>query len=153
MFDLFKKKKYKNINEYPDTWSVIRSEHEGHFISIRFRDGLKEAVGHSDYPYMLAVMVAIKNPDKNGQPSAEEDKKLASIEEYLIKLLTEKDEAVFAFTTTVVGQRQYFFYTKNGEVEYMKDKGSSIEKAFTEYEFEFQNGKDPKWINLKTFFK
>ena len=153
MFNLFKNK-YKNINEYPETWGVIRNEYEGSLISIRLRIGLKEAIGHPDYPYLFSTVAIIKNPNENGQPStSEEEDRLFDIEEYLIKILTEKDEAVFAFITTVKGQRQYCFYTKNGTVEYMKEKASLIEKEFSDYEFQFENGKDPDWVNLKVFLQ
>lgn len=156
MFNLFKKE-FKTINEYPDTWTVIKSTYNDEPIFIRFRDGLKDAIGHTDYPHLLSVMVTIKNPDESGMPSEEEGKPnsdLWQIEEDLYKTLTENNEAVFAFVTTVNGQRQFAYYTKEWKPEYFHNKVNKVKGSFEEYEdFEVQMGQDPKWINLKTFFK
>lgn len=156
MFD-FLKKKFKEIKEYPETWAVIKSVYNDKPIFIRYRDGLKEALGHSEYPHLMSVMVLIKSADENGIPSEEESKpegKLWQIEESLKSSLTENDESVFAFVTTVNGQRQFVYYAKECKPEYFQNKVNKVKESFPEYEdFEFQMGKDPKWVNMQKFFE
>lgn len=157
MFNLFKKEtKYKPITEYPEDWAVIKSEYNGHQIFIRLRSGLKDAIGHSDFPYLFAVLVQINQPNENGMPSEEEGKnggKLFQIEEALIKHITENNEGVFAFVTTLNGERQFHFYVKKWEPEYYHEKVRKVQENFKDYkDFETQMGKDPEWFNFKKLF-
>ncbi len=155
MFNLFKKK-FKDIKEYPETWAVTKSVYNDMPIFIRVRDGLKEAIGHPDYPYIASVMVLLKTADENGLPSNEEGKpegKLWQIEEGLKDAFTSNDESVFAFVTTVNSQRQFHYYVKEWKPEYFHAKVNKVKESFPEYDdFEFQMGKDPKWVNMKPFF-
>ncbi len=147
MFNLFKKN-FKDIGEYPDTWSVAQGIMEDKPIFVRFRNGLKEAVGHSGYPFQIGVAVPLLHPIK-GLPDGTESDELAKIEDVLVKKLTENNQAVFAMVITINGMREFVFYASEWKPEIYEQKVKSIDSG--KHELQFMMKQDPKWNTFKQF--
>lgn len=150
MLNLFKKK-YKDINTYPDTWNVSRGEYDGKIISVRFRD-LKDAIGHTQYPYQIGVAVGFQVETENGLPEQKDSEELLKVEDILVELL-EKNQCVFALSLTTNNMREFVFYTGEWKPEFFDKEISSLQEKLSPYKLNFMMQEDREWNTFKTFYK
>lgn len=109
MFNLFKKK-YKPLNEYPESWSILEEKSKG--LIMRVNVGYRKAIGHPDYPVKMGITIPIMTEDNN---------KLAmiknSIEDVIIESL--KKDSSGALVAVITGMSEgkfieFLSYTKKG---------------------------------------
>ena len=151
MFNLFKKK-YKDISDYPETWSVSKGEYDGDIVSIRFRS-LEEAAGHPDYPYQIGVAVGFQKETENGLPGKDDSDELWNIEEGIIKLLETKHKCIFALVLTTDNMREFVFYSPEWNPEKLDLEVTNLDKKFPPYKFNFMMQEDKNWSTFKKFTK
>jgi hypothetical protein len=77
------KNNFKDITEYSDTWNVSEGTRDGKPIFVRLREGLKEAQGHTDFPFQIGVAVPLVEPTSDGLTTEPESKSLEIIEDQL----------------------------------------------------------------------
>ena len=147
MFNLFKKK-FQDIFEYSDKWSVAQGVYEGKPMILRFRD-IKDAIGHPDYPFQIGVVFPLKNPTPDGFPNQSESEILFSIETKFPDSLEKNKEAIFVMVITTKGMREFVFYAKEWKPEYFENKVKEINKSFPTHELQFMMKKDPAWDTFK----
>ncbi|MDO8482328.1 MAG: DUF695 domain-containing protein [bacterium] len=143
MFNLFKSK-YKKLSEYPnDKWSVLTEKEEG--LIIRMNDGLREAVGHPDYPVKMGVAVPL---DKE---RGEDILKLKDgIEEKINKFL--ESNGVIVSVINKMKEPKFFeflSYTNNGLN--FNSLGESLKNGFPGVDIQMYAKLDPKWETYKSF--
>lgn len=146
MFTLFNKK-FKDINDYPDTWSIAQGTRENKPMFVRFRDGLKDATGHPAYPFQIGIAIPLLNPTEDGLTNNAEADELGKIEDVLVEKLTEKNRSVFAMIITFNGMREFVFYASKWEPEIFERDVKSINSG--NYELQFMMKQDPKWDTFK----
>ncbi len=149
MFGFFKKKEFKDISQYPDTWTIGQAVREGKPIFIRTRSGLNDAVGHPNYPFQIGVAVPLLTPTKDGLTTNEEAEVLGKIEDNLNQTLSQKSEAVEAMVITTNGMREFMFYASEWKPEYFEKEVKSVEPMGHELQFMMQH--DPKWKTFQQF--
>ncbi len=62
MFNLFKKKKYLPIYDYPESWSIITEKPNPTVIRVNM--GYKDAIGHPDYPIKMGIAIPVEVHDE-----------------------------------------------------------------------------------------
>lgn len=152
MFNPFKKS-LKPISEYADTWSLVQSSEQGKPMFIRYRDGLKDAVGHSSYEFQIGVATPLLDPTSEGLTTDTEAEELWKIEEALDDALSTNDEAVFAISITTGGMREFVFYASEWNPEYYENKVKEINKKFPNRGLQFMMQHDKNWDTFRTFTK
>lgn len=145
------KKTFKNILEYPDTWSVLTGENEGNPLTIRFRAGAKEAVGHPEYPFQIGVAVPLLRPNEQKLPEFDESVQLDLIEGRLVSSLLEGNETFFVMVVTTTSMREFVFYAKEWKPEYFENKVREVEKSTATHQLQFMMKPDENWETFKFF--
>lgn len=142
-------KKFLAISEYPDVWGLAQAEREGKPLFLRYRKGLEDAVGHSDYPFQIGVAVPLLDPTEDGLTKDVEAKELQKFEEKLDDVLSENSEGVEALIITYNGMREFVFYVKERKPEYYQQKVESIDAGNHKPQFMIQP--DQKWETFQQF--
>lgn len=142
MFNFFKKS-FKPLSEYPkDNWSILEEKDAG--LIIRINDGLKDAIGHPDYPIKMGVAVPVKN--NFGQIFSEKDQLEEKIGEAL------GSNGIVACAINGMKEPQFFeflVYTKNGlNFDLI---GKSLENKFPDLGIQMYAKPDPEWEAYKSF--
>ena len=144
MFNFFKKK-FKPLSEYPkDSWSILEQKDAG--LIIRINDGLKEAIGHPDYPVKMGVAVPVKNDPK--KTFSQKDQ----LEEMIGEILGH--DGIVTCVINGMKEPQFFeflVYIKNGLN--LDSIGKSLEEKFPDLSIQMYAKLDPKWEAYKSFFK
>ena len=136
------------IEEYPDTWGVGRGVRAGKPVFVRYRSGLKEAAGHTGYPFQIGVAVPLADPTREGLSNNEEAERLARLEDALDDAL--KQEAVFAMAITTAGIREFVFYAKEWKPDYFAEKVSKTGST-AGYKPQFMMRADREWEAYRAF--
>jgi hypothetical protein len=145
----FFKKKYRLIKDYPDIWLVTQATREERPIFLRYRDGLKEAIGHPEYPFQIGIAIPLLSPTEHGLTSHSEGELLSKIEDELDKQLCENNNAVEALVITHAGMREFVYYASKWEPEELEKQAKSVESFGHEIQFMMQH--DPKWETYTRF--
>jgi hypothetical protein len=140
---------FKSIDQYPDTWSVAQGNRIGKPIFVRFRDGLKEAVGHPQYPIQIGIAVPLLHPTNDGLPEDSEAKELDTIESHLKNIIVAGNGGVFVMTLTTNGMREFVFYFTSVDTKGIQSALSSLNIAPHELQVMIQE--DPYWDTYKSF--
>ncbi len=143
MFKFFKKD-FKQLSEYPkDSWSVLEQKDAG--LVIRINDGLKDAIGHPDYPVKMGVAVPVKdNPQKTFERKDQLGKAICEV------LGT---NGIVTCIINGLKEPQFFeflIYARNG-LDF-DSIGKSLEKKFPDLGIQMYAKLDPKWEAYKSFF-
>ncbi len=62
MLNLFKRKKFLPISEYPESWAII--EELPNPTLVRINLGYKDAIGHPDYPIKMGIAIPVDVHDE-----------------------------------------------------------------------------------------
>lgn len=151
MFNFFKKK-YKSIDEYPNTWSVGQCEFNGKPLIARYRQ-IKGAEGHPDYPFQIGVAVPFLKSTDNGLPENEDSDALNGIENKLADALEKNKQTVFVLTITTNNMREFVFYAKEWKPESFEKEIKELNKSFSSHSLQFMMKQDPKWSTFAQFVK
>lgn len=145
---MFGKKKYKNINEYPENWLLLEGVRDGEkYTMIRINDGIKEAAGHPDYPIRIGVAIPVDS-------LKDENKALYEVEDMLTEQLESKGLGIQAMAVSGMESqefKEFVFYTKDS-VDF-KTLHEDIQAAFPKYEIQFYAEKDSDWSVYKDYVK
>lgn len=147
------KKEFKPIGEYADTWSLSHAEIDGKPLIVRYREGFKEAVGHTGYPYQIGIAIPLIEASKEGLPSKEEGNRLYEFEDALTEALATNGETAFALSITTNGMRELVFYASELKPEYYEAKVKAVAQQFPEHELQFMIQSDPDWNTFMQFSK
>ncbi|HET9410041.1 MAG TPA: DUF695 domain-containing protein [Candidatus Sulfotelmatobacter sp.] len=147
----FLTKKFKDIKSYPDTWSVSKGMREGKPIFVRFREGLREAVGHPEYPFQIGIAVPLLHPTEDGLTTDSEAQELGKIEDALNERIVRGGSGIFALTITYNGMREFVFYAKEWKPESFEQEVKSINAG--PHKLQFMMQRDSKWDTFKRFVK
>lgn len=142
---------FKTMPEYADTWSLNMVESDGVPISIRYREGVRDAVGHPDYPYQIGVAVPLLDPSEVGLTNAGEVERLYAIEDALADALTHADEAVFVMSLTSGGVREFIYYAHPKDLMHYEKKVGEVRTRFLEHDIQFTMRGDPEWALFTRF--
>lgn len=151
MINPFVRKLFKNMSEYPDVWAVGHADREGEAMFVRFRLGLKEAIGHPEYPYQIGIAIPLLSPNELGLVTDDEAEVLYRIEDRLTEALTLNDEAVFALALTSGGMREFIFYAKQSSPEALEVKVKALHSEG--HELQFMMKEDAQWSTYTEFTK
>jgi hypothetical protein len=146
------KKAYRAISQYPDTWGVGRGVRAGRPVFVRYRSGLKDAAGHTGYPFQIGVAVPLADASREGLSNDEEAARLAKLEDALDDALKDKDEAVFAMAITTGGMREFVFYASEWKPEYFAEKVSRTGSE-AGYKPQFMMRADRDWEAYRAFVR
>ena len=145
MFNLFKKKKYLSILEYPENWGFIE-ELPNHTI-VRINMGYKDAMGHTDYPIKMGIAIPVEvHDEKTMRIKSEVEDMLNNI------LLKNGDGALVAIITGLEGQKfiEFLSYTKRDRIDFAKIH-QELKDKFNDYEVQMYADYDVKWLAFKSF--
>jgi hypothetical protein len=144
------KQTFRPIAQYPDTWRVGRGVRQGKPVSVRVRSGLKDAAGHTQYPFQIGVAVPLADPTADGLTTNQEAERLARLEDALDGALGDKDEAVFALALTTAGIRELVFYAREWKPDYFAEKVKAT-GAGAGYQPQFMMRADHNWEAYRAF--
>jgi Family of unknown function (DUF695) len=143
---MFGKRKYKNINEYPENWMLLESGKDTeNYTIIRINDGIKEAAGHPDYPIRIGVAIPVNS-------LTDENKALYDVEDILREQLESKGLGIQAMAVSGMGGqefKEFVFYAKES-VDF-KTLHEDVQAAFPKYEIQFYAKKDSDWSVYKEY--
>lgn len=142
---------FRDINEYPDTWSIFQGDRDKKPIFVRLRDGLSKAQGHNNFPFQIGIAVRLANPTPDGMITELESKKLEIIEDQLEQVLTKNKEAVLALIITFNGMREFVFYASKWEPEYFEQMVRALNNQHKEYQLQFIMQEDKNWNTFREF--
>lgn len=145
MLNLFKKKKFLPIIEYPESWSIVTESLNPTIIRINM--GYKDAIGHPDYPIKMGIAIPVEVHDETTMDIKSE------IEDILNDILLKKgDGALVAIITGLEGQKfiEFLSYTKRGGIDFAKIH-QDLKDKFKDYEVQMYADNDVKWDAFKSF--
>jgi hypothetical protein len=145
MLNLFKKKKFLPIREYPESWAII--EELPNPTLVRINMGYKDAIGHPDYPIKMGIAIPVEVHDETTM------KIKSAIEDILNDILVKKgDGALVAIITGLEGQKfiEFLSYTKRGGIDFAKIH-QDLKDKFKDYEVQMYANNDVKWEAFKSF--
>jgi hypothetical protein len=145
MINLFKKKKFLPIHEYPESWSIIQESPNPTLVRINM--GYQDAMGHPDYPIKMGVAIPVEVHDETTMNIKSE------IEDILNDILLKKgDGALVAIITGLEGQKfiEFLSYTKRGGIDFAKIH-QDLKDKFKDYEVQMYADNDVKWAAFKSF--
>ncbi len=120
------RKRFKEIDAYGDSWAIAQGAIDGKPIFVRFRQGLKDAVGIPKYPFQIGIAVPLQHPTEQGLTTHAEGEQLQKIEDDLQTALCTSDSAVFALAITHNGMREFVFYANEWTPEVFEKKVKAI---------------------------
>ncbi len=145
IFNLFKKKKYLPIADYPESWSIITEKPNPTVIRVNM--GYKDAIGHPDYPIKMGIAIPVDAHDDTIMELKIE------VEDTLNDILLKKgDGALVAIITGLEGQRfiEFLSYTKRGGIDFAKIH-QNLKDKFKDYEVQMYAENDIEWKAYKSF--
>ena len=145
MFNLFKKKKYLPITDYPESWSIITEKINPTVIRINM--GYKDAIGHPDYPIKMGIAIPVDAHD-----DATMELKI-EIEDILNDILLKtEDGAVVAIISGMEGQKfiEFLSYTKRSGIDFAKIH-EDLKDRFKDYDVQMYAANDVEWEAYKSF--
>lgn len=145
MFNLFKKKKYLPILDYPESWSII--EEMPNPTLVRINLGYKDAIGHPDYPIKMGIAIPVAVHDEATMKIKSE------IEDILNDVLLKKgDGAIVAIITGLEGQKfiEFLSYTKRGGIDFAKIH-QDLKDKFKDHEIQMFADNDIEWKAYRSF--
>ena len=145
MLNLFKKKKFLPLLEYPESWAIITESLNPTIIRINL--GYKDAMGHPDYPIKMGIAIPVEVHDETTMEIKSE------IEDILNDILLKKgDGALVAIITGLEGQKfiEFLSYTKRGGIDFAKIH-QDLKDKFKDYEVQMYADNDVKWEAFKSF--
>lgn len=147
MFDLFKNKKYKNLSEYPEIWSIIDETPIGNPALVRINMGYKDVVGHPDYPIKMGIAIPVEVHDDATMKIKSEIED--TLEEILLKT---GNGAMVAIITGLESERfiEFLSYTKRGGIDFAKIH-QDLRDKYKNYEVQMYADNDPKWEAYRSF--
>lgn len=146
MFNLFSNpKKFKDISQYADTWSVAEGKYEGNPMFLRYRSDAKKMAGHPDFPYQIGIAVPLLRPNEYKLPTNEEAEQLNAIEDDLIATLKKDPNLSEVLIITTNGMREFVFYAREWKPEYYENQVKEVEKRHEEHQLQFIMQQDEKW--------
>jgi len=146
-------RKFKKISDYPDTWGVSQGKLDGKPIFIRYREGLKDAIGHTDYPFQIGVATPLLQPTQDGLTGDAESVQLNVIEDGLADVLNQTGDTVHVMTITFNGMREFVFYTKEWKPEDFERKVKTVKEIIKAgHQLQFMMQPDENWETFKKYF-
>jgi len=145
MFNLFRKKKYLPIADYPESWAII--EEKINPTIIRINMGYKDAIGHIDYPIKMGIAIPVEFHDETTMAIKSE------IEDILNDILLKTgDGALVAIITGLEGQKfiEFLSYTKRGGINFAKIH-QDLKDKFKDYKIQMYADNDIEWEAYKSF--
>lgn len=133
----------------PDSWSIGMSERDGKPAIVRYNSGLAPAARHAAFRKRISITVPFTNPTGQGLPSPEEDQQLSSLEEELVRKMTDANESLFACVITGGGEREFVFYTSNEEAA--AGKARRIAEGAERHRVRVAVQEDPDWTVYRDF--
>jgi hypothetical protein len=145
MLNLFKKKKFLPILDYPESWSIITESLNPTIVRINM--GYQDAMGHPDFPIKMGIAIPVEVHDETTMKIKSE------IEDILNDILLKKgDGALVAIITGLEGQKfiEFLSYTKRGGIDFAKIH-QDLKDKFKDYEVQMYADNDVKWAAFKSF--
>lgn len=140
------KKEYKSLDSYADIWSVRETKLEGDEFLIRVCVGLKEAIGHPDYPYQVGIAVPLNWKTESGIVSKLESAPLNEIEMEIEKKILTKGTR-FVAVLTGRNMREFIFYTSEPKV--VEENIRQLKIKIKSHELQSVVQDDPEWNTYK----
>jgi hypothetical protein len=145
MFNLFTKKKYLPLNEYPQSWSIFVEKPDS--LLLRVNMGYKDAIAHPGYPIKMGIAIPVEEHDGVTMEIKGE------IEDTLNDILLKTgDGALVAIITGMEGQKfiEFLSYTKRNGIDFAKIH-QGLKDKFKDYEVQMYAEVDIEWEAYKSF--
>lgn len=121
------------------------------YIYIRIRIGLKDAVGHPQYPFQIGIATPLINPTSEGLTTNEEAEELFQIEDSLQSVFEKDDKGVCVLIITTSGMREFVFYVSEWNPEIYEQNVREINSHYENRELQFMIQKDKSWDTFKSY--
>lgn len=137
---------YKDINSYPDEWigATANDTERGHLI-LRINSGIKEAVGHPEYPIRMGIAIPLN-------PELVKDPILYSLEDAIEETLKEDTQGILTVSITGMNEpmfRELLYYTKDS-IDFAT-LHKELKDKFPQLEIQMYAEMDPAWDGYKGF--
>lgn len=145
------KKPYPRREELviPSDWAVMGVETDDGLMMIRINRGYEPLMGHPDFSYQIGVSAPLNRPTETGMHDDDEGDEVGEIEDLLVDALQVDNRALFVFTQTSGGVKEWVFYT--GEPEAMQALITSVCQRVTSHEIQMIVQHDPEWKTYGIF--
>jgi hypothetical protein len=132
-------------------WALLKGQHNGRIMIIRANTGLRNCIGHPEYPYRVGIAVPFAAPDAEGLPSSNEIPQLDVIEDALCDQLLTGNESLLAVVITTGGMREFVLHTT--APERVKVKFEKLKGMIETHELQMIIEMDKPWKVYKEFSK
>lgn len=132
-------------------WNIAESKRNDKPVLIRYRPDLESHIGNVKYPKRLIIFWDYEQFESSGLPSKAQFDDMRQFEDAIVNTLDHDRLAVFAFSYTHAGTREWHFYTLN-----IQEVGGRIHSAlssFPKLPIELQVTDDPDWGKLKEVYR
>lgn len=132
----------------PELAMITAQTDEGPMI-IRMNRGYEAVMGHPDYGYQIGIAVPLNQPNEHGLNEAEEGQELGAIEDALCNALESDKLALFVFSQTSSGVKEWVFYTGDPEAAVARIAG--LRQQLTTHDVQVMVQDDPEWETYRNF--
>jgi hypothetical protein len=134
-----------------DTWNIAEGNANGKPSLIRYRPELGELIGSPNYPQRLIIFWDYKQTDDSGMPSNTQLDEMKIFEDAIVDPLDVDRLAIFVYSFTNAGTREWHFYT--GNIEKVGVIINSVLSRHDKFPIELQVYQDTDWSELKKVYE
>jgi hypothetical protein len=135
-------KKYADIVSYKDSWIFLNVDNES--LIVRFNMGIKDAVGHPDYPIRMGIAVPI--------PGARDHDLIERLEDFIVHHLQNGKCGVHVAVINKLADEKFVeFMCYANEDTNFENFHQMLEAAFPDQEIQMYAGQDPEWQGYISF--
>ncbi|MDO6567724.1 DUF695 domain-containing protein [Alteromonas sp. 1_MG-2023] len=133
------------------SWNIAESKVNGQPSIIRYRPDLHFVLGDKNYPKNLTIFWDYEYSDSSGMPSNTLSEEMRQFEDAIVPILDIDRLAIFVFTYTVNGTREWHFYTN--DINAVGEKINSALSNLPKFPIKMQVETDADWTKLREVYE
>ncbi|MCW1717508.1 DUF695 domain-containing protein [Pseudoalteromonas sp. A3] len=132
------------------SWNIADKKVNGTVGLIRYRPELHFLLGHTNYPKKLTIFWDFEQSNSSGLPSDAQIEEMRQFEDAIVPVLDDDRLAIFVFTYTFNGTREWHFYTN--DISSVGERINSALSKFAKLPIEMQVETDERWSKLREVY-
>lgn len=133
------------------SWNIAESKVNGKPSLIRYRPDLQSLLGDRRYPKKLTIFWDYEQTESSGLPSSTQIEEMRKFEDAIVPILDNDRLAIFVFSYTLNGTREWHFYTN--DINLVGEKINLSLSDFPKLPIEMQVETDTSWSKLREVYE
>ena len=133
------------------TWNIVEGKRNELPVMIRYRPDLESQLGNEDYPQRLTIFWDFEKLEPSGLSNDAQLDDMCLFEDAIVEALDYDRLAIFVFSYTHSGTREWHFYASN--IQTVGERINNALSHFPKLPIELQVSDDKDWGKLKEVYQ